>query len=314
MDQYQSIRSLPFPALASALGLDLQRYKTRKGGEYYGACPIHGPKNNSTSFSYAADGKFNCFSCGAKGRGGIDLAKLVKNVGFQAAVDMLGSIPPPQQKEPRNEAPVSDNGELKPLAKDTWRKFAVACPWLEERIPDADIREKYGVFCYNNPARKSAYSGRVMLPVKCPQGHLYGYLGRIVPTGDSTEQPKYLFPKGLEKSRFLFGADVLTSGMFGQVPLKRVYLVESPFCVMKFASMGLPAVAAYGWSVSEEQVQLLQPIGKGIVYLPDRNKFEDSNASLGLLAKTFWVRRPELPAGIGDPEQMSLEMIHSLTK
>ena len=70
----------------------------------------------------------------------------------------------------------SDATEPKPLEKDTWRKFAVPCPWLEARIPDAAIRERYGVFCYNNPARRSAYSGRVMLPVKDINGQLFGYL------------------------------------------------------------------------------------------------------------------------------------------
>ena len=44
---------------------------------------------------------------------------------------------------------------LKPYT-GKYEKFKVACPWLEERIPDAGVRERYGVFCYKNPARKSA--------------------------------------------------------------------------------------------------------------------------------------------------------------
>ena len=93
-DQYEQIRSLPFPALAAALGLDIGQYRQRKHGqEFYGPCPVHNPKQNSTSFSYAADGRFNCFSCNAKGRGAIDLVKLVRGVGFQAAVELLGAVP-----------------------------------------------------------------------------------------------------------------------------------------------------------------------------------------------------------------------------
>ena len=129
-DQYEQIRSLSFPALAAALGLDISDYKQRKHGqEFFGPCPVHHPKQNSTSFSYAADGRFNCFSCNAKGRGAIDLAMAIRGVGFQAAVELLGAVPivePPKQKSPV--AVNSDATELKPLEKDTWRKFAVSCP------------------------------------------------------------------------------------------------------------------------------------------------------------------------------------------
>ena len=302
-DQYEGVRSLSFPALAAALGLDISDYKQRKHGqEFYGPCPIHHPKQNSTSFSYAADGRFNCFSCNAKGRGAIDLVKLVRGVGFQAAVELLGAVPivePPKQKSPV--AVNSDATEPKPLEKDTWRKFAVPCPWLEARIPDAAVRERYGVFCYNNPARKSAYSGRVMLPVKDSAGLLYGYLGRD--SSDNPDIPKYLFPKNLPKSRFLFGSDVLKADTFGPAPLKRVYLVESPFCVMKFASLGLPAVSPFGWSVSQEQIALLCQIARGVVFLPDANKHQDASSLVPNLASKLWTRFPELPAGITDPEQ-----------
>jgi DNA primase len=244
-DQYVSARSLPFPALAAALGLDINNYRQRQHGkEWYGPCPIHNPKQNSTSFSYAADGKFHCFSCEAKGRGGIDLVKLVKNLGFKEAVEFLGSVPPAAIQNEPIVAPVASEGVLAPLAKDTWRKFAVPCPWLEQRIPDAGIREKYGVFAYNNPARKSAYCGRVMLPVKDAQGQLYGYLGRLwsdKPSENNEDKPpKHLFPKNLPKSRFPFGAAEVAAGTFGQAPLRVLYCVESPFAVMHFASLGLP--------------------------------------------------------------------------
>lgn len=324
-DQYDSVRSLSFPALASALGLDLKRFKTRKGGEYYGPCPVHSPKNNSTSFSFAPDGKFNCFSCSAKGRGGIDLTKLVKNVGFKEAVELLGSVPPPTMQKPAFQAPVTSGKVLKegdnlplPLAKDTWRKFAVPCPWLEARIPDASIRERYGVFQYHNPARRSAYSGRVMMPVKDTDGRLFGYLGRLVPTAETpgnpqhSTEPKYLFPKNLPKSRFLFGSAEILAGTFGPAPLRVVYLLESPFACMKFAMYGLPAVAAYGWSVSAEQVETLGRLTRGAVYIPDRNKYSEASSCLQTLAQRLWVKMPTLPEGTDDPEQLTKEQILAL--
>jgi len=319
VDQYEHIRSLPFPALASALGINLQRFKTRSGGEYYGPCPIHQPKNNTTSFSYAAAGKFHCFSCNAHGRGAIDLCKLVKNFGFKEAVETLDHIEPPKQKEPPKSDSVSNGGqsdaEPKPLEKDTWRKFAVPCPWLETRIPDATVRERYGVFCYNNPARRSAYSGRVMLPVKDGEGSLYGYLGRNIADNnpkENADSPKYLFPRNLPKHLFLFGAHEILAGTFGPPPVRVAYLVESPFCVMKFASLQIPAVSPYGWSVSPEQITLLIEVCRGVVYLPDKNKHAEAADMLGKLAEALWTRFPDYPGE--DPEYLTLDQIHALTK
>ncbi len=316
MDKYAAVRLLPFPTLASALGLDLTKFKRRKE-DWQGPCPVHQSKTNNNAFAYHDSGKFHCFSCSAKGSGSIDLFKLVKNVGFQAAVEALGAAPklePAKEKSPV--AVNSDATELKPLEKDSWRKFAVPCPWLEERIPDAGIRERYGVFCYNNPARRSAYSGRVMLPVKDVDGAVYGYLGRAktdMDTNTSNPVPKYLFPKNLPKSRFLFGAHELVQQFRQSLPTKLVYLVESPFCVMKFASLGLPAVAAYGWSVSDSQLDILDTLCKGTVFLPDRNKAgEARKTALPLLASRLWVRFPPLPDGVDDPEQLSREQILAL--
>ena len=76
-DSYEQVRSLPFPALAAALGLDLKRFARRKS-DWQGYCPIHQSKTNNNCFAYNDDGRFHCFSCNANGRGAIDLTKLVK--------------------------------------------------------------------------------------------------------------------------------------------------------------------------------------------------------------------------------------------
>jgi hypothetical protein len=161
-----------------------------------------------------------------------------------------------------------------------------------------------------------------MLPVKDFAGVLYGYLGRD--SSGNPDIPKYLFPKNLPKSRFLFGAWELSKGLYlpscrqgephtGALPLKVVYLLESPFAVMHFASLGLPALAAYGWSVSEDQISLLHTICKGLVFLPDRNKSEEAGAQCARIARTLWVRFPPLPDQIQDPEELSYEAILALT-
>jgi DNA primase len=270
--------------------------------------PVHKPKNNSTSFSYAKDGRFHCFSCGVKGKGSIDFVKELRQGGFQDAVDFLTVITPSSTPQRANSE--TTGHASKPLDLTKYRKHAVECEWLNKRV-SKEMQERYGVFYYQNDSRKSAFNRRVLLPVKTPDGDLIGYLGRAIypasgQDGQSgQENPKYLFPRGLEKSKFLFGAHELSEGR----PHRIVYLVESPFAAMYFASLGFPCVAAYGWAVSDEQVQLLTTIAKGVVFLPDSNKRQPAGEILPRLSVRLWVRFPPLPDGIDDPEQMTREQM-----
>ena len=56
------------------------------------ALPDSSAEKNSSSFSYAVDGRFQCFSCGEKGRGAIDLIMKIQRVGFQAAIALLETV------------------------------------------------------------------------------------------------------------------------------------------------------------------------------------------------------------------------------
>lgn len=316
-DAYQRIRELPFSVVASALGIDMAQFSRRKNGEYYGPCPVNPPKTNTTSFSYSAEGVYHCFSCKAKGKGGIDLTMAVRSVNFTQATEILGKVvyEPATEKTPHVEA--YGASALKPF-KGTYDKYAVPCKWLEDRIPDTAVRQRYGVFCYNNPARKSVYSGNVMIPIRDCKGTMYGYLARTPDKSSQPEhgtQPKYVWPKGLPKAPFLFGAAELChpdTPHSGHLPLKVLYVVESPFSVLHFASLNLPAVALYGWSASTEQIQVLAQLTRGAVFLPDTNKRQESAQVLPRLASSIWVRFPPLPDGIDDPENLTLEQVQRL--
>jgi len=241
-------------------------------------------------------------------KGAIDFAKAVRQCGFQEAVELLSAIVPSESsKHPSKTPDHTEQEQLKPYT-GKYEKFKVECEWLDKRIPDKAVLERYGVFAYNNPARKSAYSGRVLIPFKSHiEGTIFGYLGRDI---HEDTQVKYLIPSGFPKSRFLFGAHELCTS--SPLPLRRVYLVESPFCVMKFAMYELPAVSCFGWHCSPEQLQLLTGLCKGVVFLPDRNKKAESSQVLPAIAEKLWLRFPELPAGVDDPEQLSRESILAL--
>ena len=94
-------------------------------------------------------------------------------------------------------------------------------------------------------------------------------------------EPKYLWPKGFRKSLELFGAVQLKEG-HGALPLRRVFLLESPFAVMKFAQLGFRAVSAFGHAVSHEQARILSELAMGVIYVPDRNVYDGAVHAMGL--------------------------------
>jgi DNA primase len=309
VDVNAAIRSIPLRTVFLALGIDLSGFKERKGKngrEWYGNCFYHQAKNNNTSLSFT-DELAHCFSCSVKFRGAIDAVKEYRKCGFQEAVEFLRTLnTTPPAESPRINDSAASQGRSVDLTK--YRKSAKPCDWLDKRV-DKAMQERYEVFYYQNDSRKSTVNGHVLIPVKELDGTLRGYLARNI--GEVTaERPKYKFPPGLAKSSFLFGAHEL--GTFGQLPLRVVYLLESPFGVMRFASLGLPAVAAYGWSVSAEQLAILAALSKGCIFLPDKNKYHDTGNLLPLIAAKMWVRFPPLPDGVDDPEQLSRTQVLAL--
>jgi len=328
-DAYSDVRTLPLSAVLVFLGVSTE-WRTRKGGlEQYGPCPICKPKKNQTNFSFHVDGRFGCFSCTAHGRGAIDITMKVRGISFREAVELLqsqtGNIiaqaaakPAIKQllKSPQDSANVSGKlsddsikQTLNPPFKSTYEKFAVESAWLKERGFESRTMQHFEVFEYNNPARKSVYSGSVMLKIRrWSDSECVGYLSRNI--GEATaERPKYVFPKGFQKSLELFGAFQLKE----KAPVRVLYVVESPFAVMKFYQHGFEAVSCFGWSVSPAQAGILAGLSKGCIFLPDRNKTQDAIPIAGLLSQYLWVKMPELPDGVDDPEQLSIEQIHALT-
>jgi DNA primase len=164
---------------------------------------------------------------------------------------------------------------------------------------------------YDNPSRQSAYKGRVLLRMqRFSDGATVGYLARDIRTEEERgDAPKYAMPTGLHKSLEVFGAWQLKE----KAPHRIVYVVESPFAVMRFHEMGLPAVSPYGWSVSEQQAGIVGQLAKGAVCLPDADKRDAFEQSAFLLARRMWVRCPAMPEGVTDPEELNREQVLAFT-
>lgn len=312
MDSYQELRLLPLREVLAWLGFPDATWKARKNGtEFSGRCPVHQPKANSTSFSYDSEGRFNCFSCGAHGRGAIDITMAVKQIGFQEAVKLLQEFKPraaPISPSLTNVKPEEPEVNENPVFKASYEKYFKPHEWLDNRGLLPTTLQHFGVGFYENPARRSVYNGSVMLKIRrYSDGECVGYLVRNI--GDvSPEKPKYVFPKGLSKSVELFGAFQLKE----KAPIRVLYVVESPFAVMAFHQKGFPAVSPFGWSLSDQQIEIISQLAKGVVYLPDLDKHSEISDSVRRLALHVWVKSPALPEGITDPEYLSAEQIRSL--
>lgn len=316
-DAYADLRNLPLQAVIWWLGIRTS-WKTRKEDtEFYGTCPLHEAKRNTTSFSFDQEGRFHCFSCGAKGRGCLDFVMAYRKVGFKEAVEILKPFNVqkdwvgPAAKKPAIKLLQEQPTENKPFAS-TYEKYKVESPWLKARGFSRETLDRYEVFQYENPKRKSVYSGSVMLKIRRwsdsePVAYLVRNIGEV-----TAENPKYRFPPKFQKSLEVFGAHQIRLSAGSALPLRVVYVVESPFACMKFAQLSLAAVSLFGWSASPEQAAIIAQIGKGCYFLPDRNKWTEAQATAGLLAKHLWTKMPSLPDGIDDPEQMDGEMIRSL--
>jgi DNA primase len=312
-DQYQELRQIPLLQVLAGLGVDTSAFKSRKGGqEHGGPCPVCRPKKNRGNFSVHQDGRFRCFSCEAKGRGGIDLAMLVRNIGFQEAVDWLKTIELVSQARRSVirlvQTPAAGMPTENAPFKGSYEKFFRPHEWLTARGLSAETLARYEVGFYQNDSRRSPYNGSVMLKIRrWSDGECVGYLSRNI--GEVTpDKPKYRFPAVLQKNLELFGAWQLKQD--GNLPLRILFLVESPLCVMRFHQLGFPAVSPFGWSVSEAQAEIIDQLAKGVVFCPDRDKHKEALQSAGLLSQFVWVRTPELPAN--DPEHLSLDQIKAL--
>jgi DNA primase len=82
-----------------------------------------------------------------------------------------------------------------------------------------------------------------VFPINSPEGDLWGW---------QIKAPTFVrnHPPGIRKSKTLFGLHVLRSDVY-------VTLVESPLDAMYLDSLGYPAVASFGATVSDNQMRLI---------------------------------------------------------
>lgn len=107
----------------------------------------------------------------------------------------------------------------------------------------------------------------VLIPIANLRARIVGYMARRV-VGDG---PKYLFTKGFKKSDLLYRGDEVRrridaakepAALDGAADRFDLFLVEGVFDALRLESLGLPAVALFGASISDKQVEAISELAE----------------------------------------------------
>jgi DNA primase len=169
-------------------------------------------------------------------------------------------------------------------------KLDATHPYLAARGLSAEVVAQFGLgYC-----SRGSMAGRICIPVHDERGQLVAYAGRWpgdegIPEGED----RYKLPAKFQKSRVLFN-------LYRMPESNHLVLVEGFWSTMRLHALGVPVVGLMGWSVSTDQVALLQ--GRGVRYVTLLLDGDDTGRRgrekvLPDLASSFFVRAPLLPEG-----------------
>lgn len=226
--------SLDIEGVLADLGIDILRVT---GDELVAKCPQHfnrtGKEDSRPSWSInSASLAHHCFSCGYSG----GLSSLYR--------DMTGGVPEDLTWEIAKSSVISKVIERTVVEEP---KGPAVNEWMLTHFADMPdkllrIRQLTRTSIDAFQVRWDAERRMWVIPVRSPKGDLWGYQFR--------QKGKVLnHPPGMTKGRTLFGLHLLSED--------RAMVVESPLDVIRLHGLGIPAVATFGASISDEQLTLL---------------------------------------------------------
>lgn len=201
-------------------------------------------------------GHYICFACEEKGKGLVGLLAHVEGITeSEARKFMLRNAVQSRRKH----TPKSLRFKIETMVQDSYDPPDVDYPlpdefisvwkngkwrfpkYLKNRKIRGETAKKWGLGC----AMGGRYAGRVIIPVRCPNGH--SFTARDV-TGK--QEPRYLNPAGADHSRLLLGWEFCKYGA-------DLVLVEGPFDAIKMWQHGFSTMALMGKVLHSEQLSML---------------------------------------------------------
>ena len=304
-------------------------------------CPFHNDHKPSCGVNLEKQ-VYNCFACDAGGNAldfvahmeGLDpsntseLRKAALAAASTFGIDQALERPAngrakAKSKTPRSAEPVKAKakkaGKFKPSKKTDKDKpvklsnqpltFELKLDHKHPFIADRGFKKKLVKQFGIGFANKGMMKERICFPIHNAKGELIAYSGRWASDELPDDVPRYLLPKGFEKSKVLYNLHrVLEKGS------DTVVIVEGFWSVLRLHAEGIPCVSTFGDSVSEAQAELLVKHGVKnviLIYDGDEGGRIGTQTSLPILAKHLFVRTVALEDGI-KPDTMSDDIITTL--
>jgi hypothetical protein len=279
VDEFE--QEIGFEVLEQARGFDI------------GICPdawgLHKNGDSTGKFGiYRENRTFNCFVCG----GGtlLSLAMAVKDYDEEAALDWLYQFAKPVDQD--DESFLDEIEQILMVEKrkqpvwpwfnenvlEKWRMWNVdgyllgdpeAEEWCQERgiCPSVAFEHKLGWdYQHTRKSRsKGEYTGPAIILPHYWNERLVGWQVRWLDDERPKWVPKYTNTHDFPKEETLYGYEA-------------VYLSEQPIVVVEsvptklfLESLGIPAVATFGSTLSQEQIRLLRKCQQGLVLARDND-------------------------------------------
>lgn len=162
-------------------------------------------------------------------------------------------------------------------------------PYLFERGLTPPLLDTFGLgYC-----ESGFLKGRIAIPLHDESGTLVAYAGRCASDEVPAGVAKYLLPRDFKKSEVLFNLHRVASA-------DHVMLVEGYWAVFRLHSLGIPAVALMGRTLSRAQEELLACSGARFLTLlldGDKPGRMAAQALLPRVTRNWFVYHAELPDG-----------------
>lgn len=342
--------ALQFPAVLQHYGIahqpDAEQLKI--------SCPFHSPDQNPSCGVNTSKKAFNCFTCKSKGNilefvalmeeldpqsmanlktaaeiglqiMGLNPADFRKagqgaerphkpSGGPQRTAKASDAAPAGKRRPESRTAPQATSGKPDPAIKTARRTN----PVLDVDLtldPDHSFFEDHGISVAAVDAfglghcTRGIMRNRICIPIHNEHGELVAYSGRWPDDEIPEKEPRYKLPKQFYKSLVLYNLHRAK-----ELGGRHLTLVEGFWSAMRLHLAGIPCVACFGSSVSDDQAALIAASGfryVTVIFDGDDGGRSGIDQALPVLGRHVYVRTIELEDGV-KPDSMPETIVASL--
>lgn len=288
--------------------------------EIYAKCPLHADSSPSFSINRKT-GAWICYiGCGSdKERGIVQLVARTQGVDEMKALMMLmgGYIKPITSEEIIGRIPQKQVENRVSFNTSMFDSFSKSYPrWFFDRGFGTDDIERFSLL--GDPRNAS-----LIIPAYDHNNICLGYITRVSPSQVGRLGYKYVLSDGLEKSKFLFGYNLVKRKSLQYTEPNQVWLCEGALDCIWLHKFGHPAVSLLGINITTNHVELLKRNGvEEVVLILDNDerteadkpwvkKGKEATADIvQKIHKDFRIKKFVYPEGAGkDPQELTTEQL-----